>query len=299
MPTRTRLIALLVAGIIVTAALLAASVRPHSTAPPLPSPNGHDDFVNAALSMAGKVDFTQDTSEAELRALLSANTEALKSVRSGLTHQCRVPPIVSMTNMAAHITGLSSIKGLAQLLLAEGRLASMEGRKNDARLASIDILRFSQEATRGGPMIDALVRVACESYGLNELQSTVTNLNSKECRETIEALDNIEKTQESVTEILANEKEWRRCYPYHQRLMTDLANLFGNPSNKKIEKRFIQKIQTLDKQRRELMIQMAVQAYKLEKGDQPKSISDLVPDFLRTPPLDPLAETNVALKLKP
>jgi len=116
----------------------------------LPVPNGYDDFVAAGLKVAGNPsDFTQ-LSEEQLVGLVATNVEALKLVRLGLSRECRVPLqlIKNDTNFVdqAHLT---EIKMLAQLICAEGRLAELEGRTNDAATICLGAIRFSQESPRG------------------------------------------------------------------------------------------------------------------------------------------------------
>jgi hypothetical protein len=42
-----------------------------------------------------------------------------------------------------------------------------------------------------------------------------------------------------------------------------------------------------------LLIDLAARAYKLDKSKSPASISDLVPDYLKTIPQDPFTGTNI------
>ena len=71
-------------------------------------------------------------SQAELVSAVSTNEEALKLVRAGLSHECRVPDDYSAEYVDKLLTDLSSMKKLALLFGAEGRLAELEGRTNDA-----------------------------------------------------------------------------------------------------------------------------------------------------------------------
>jgi len=44
---------------------------------------------------------------------------------------------------------------------------------------------------------------------------------------------------------------------------------------------------------RQLIIDLAARAYKLDKGNPPAHISDLVPGYLKAIPLDPFTGTNI------
>ena len=85
---------LLAAGILALAALLMLAflgIDRNPPAPPLPVPNGYDDFLKASVVMSG--DLMSDTSgfdRAAVQALVSTNAEALRLVRLGLTRNCSV-----------------------------------------------------------------------------------------------------------------------------------------------------------------------------------------------------------------
>src|SRR5580765_4534351 len=120
--------------------------------PPLPNPNGNDDFVKAQkLVLGNPADFERGSLE-ELRKHLAENAEALKRVREGLAKQCRIP-ISFSTNYLA-LRSLSDVKRVARLLEAEGRLAEFEGRTNDAARIYLETIRYGKESCRGGVMMD-------------------------------------------------------------------------------------------------------------------------------------------------
>jgi hypothetical protein len=72
--------------------------------------------------------------------------------------------------------------------------------------------------------------------------------------------------------------------------------LFNVGSIKQAEQKAAQKFLTQDQRRRALLVSVATRAYELEKGQPLKSVSDLVPDFLKTLPQDLSAATNGAAK---
>jgi competence protein ComGC len=46
-------------------------------------------------------------------------------------------------------------------------------------------------------------------------------------------------------------------------------------------------------QTRQLLIDLAARAYELDKGHRPANLNDLVPDYLKAIPQDPLTGTNM------
>ena len=57
--------------------------------------------------------------------------------------------------------------------------------------------------------------------------------------------------------------------------------------------RFVKDVHERELVTRKLMLGLAARAYELEKGERPKTIADLVPDYLKTIPLDPITGTNM------
>ena len=233
----------------------------------------------------------------ELRELAVQNAEALRLVRMGLSRECRVPLAYSEDYMRSHLSELASMKMIAQALSAEGRLAELDHRNADAARAYADAMRLGHEAARGGPLIDGLVRLAIEAIGSAGLQSAATNLNAAECREVIVALETIGKKEESFADLMKNEKDWvRRSYSFYQRTVGSFARLFNVGSIKQNMQKAEQKFQIQAQKRRALLMGVAARAYELEKGQRPKTALDLVPDYLKEIPKDPIGGTNMVLK---
>ena len=286
-------------AVVVIIALGLAIFQPRQLppAPPLPTPNGYDDFVKARTMLVTNTwDFYQMDVE-ELRVLVVQNAEALRLVRTGLSRECRVPPVSTQYTDTIHIKDLVSTKALAQALSAEGRLAELEHRNADAARAYLDAMRLGHEAARGGTLMSGLVRLSIEGIGSTGLQSVATNLSAAECREVIVALETIGKNEESFEDVMKNEKEWvRRSHSIYRRVGGSFARLFNIGSIKQLMQKAEQKFQTQGQKRRTLLIGIAARAYEMEKGQPPKTASDLVPDYLKEIPQDPISWTNMVLK---
>ena len=96
--------------------------------PPLPSPNGYDDFVKANKLLVGRpFDMIRtNTSTESLRVFVESNRQALDLVRVGLSRHCGVP-LESLKNSSN-----TQFYRLTMTLEAEGKLAEQEGRTADA-----------------------------------------------------------------------------------------------------------------------------------------------------------------------
>src|SRR5438270_12491601 len=160
---RRLLVGLAVATGATLVALLAITIGRTPPRTPLPNPNGYDDFVKAGQAVLGTVWDFPTLDRDSLDALVSTNAEALGLLRLGLTRQCSMPTDSALTNDAGRISQLADMKQLVELLAAEGRLREIENRPADAARSYTDAIRFGNEMSRGGFLINRLVGIACES----------------------------------------------------------------------------------------------------------------------------------------
>src|SRR6267378_3950963 len=140
-PGRALLIAaaLMLLGLMVYGAIQLSRPPPPA---PLPNPNGYDDFVAAAKLLIGDPLYFDRTNALPLRSQVSSNAEALRLLRQGLTKKCRIPQAYSTNYIPGRMTELLAAKRLAWLLEAEGKLAELEHRTNDAARIYLETIRF-------------------------------------------------------------------------------------------------------------------------------------------------------------
>ena len=281
---------LLVAVLALLGFLFYAVTRPSPPPPPLPNPNGYDDLVKEGQLTSGNLYFG-DLNPEQSRQQLFRNVEALKSARIGLSRECRVPlpnSIVQYEN--EHLPNLPGIKRLALAFEAEGKLAEMDNRRADALKSYLDCIRLGRESARGGLAIDKLVGVACEAFGMRPMQRFSGSLDTNECRVAIQALEKLDSPNESAEEFLKRDLKWGRRVSGWRAWIT---SLLAFNQTRQAQQKFRTKLDTTDLARRRLMIDLAARAYELENGKRPKTIADLVPDYLKTIPLDPFTGTNI------
>jgi hypothetical protein len=260
---------------------------------PLPNPNGYDKFVSAGELLQGQAGLFETMSESELASLVASNSEALAIVRSAFSNQCRVPVQYSVGYASSHIKDMSAFRNLAQNLAAEGRLAELQNRPDDAAKSYLDAIHFGSESGRGGLLVDALIGVAIESLGTTRLQNISGGLDAKSCRESVMALESFETNRQSWADVMEQENVWRsRIYPGLKNYITYLLERKQVAETmRKAETSF----QGQEEKTRRLMIQLAARAYELEKGRPPASISDLVPAYLKSVPTDPSTGAKMVL----
>ena len=292
--TRNWLIALLsipaVVVIAVVGLLIFDAARPLPPIQPLPNPNGYDDFVKAGEMLPENVSDYNEMNQQKLRALVETNSMALQLARTGLQKECRVTLDYSPT-LGTHFSQLMDMKRLAQALAAERRLAEMENRSGDAVKSYLDAIRLGNKSARGGILIDQLVGIAIEAIGTSYLQKLIDQLDTKSCRESATTLETLDAQGQTWNEVIQQEQAWaRRAYP---RVGYQLTALMMHNTLKKAYQSAEQKFKKQEMKTRQLLIDLASRAYELDKGHRPANLSDLVPDYLKAIPQDPLTGKNM------
>jgi hypothetical protein len=280
-----------VAAVLLVVALVLTLSRSAPAPPPMPNPNGYDDFVRASAMIPEDVGDYQKMSLHELQAVAGKNAEALKVAMVGLDRECRAPSLSLTINAAlAHLSG---VKRLARAMAATGRLAELEDRPGDAAAAYVAVIRLGNAVTQGGVIIDTLVGVAVQSIGTAFLARLVPKLDAKQCREAATALEACEGRREPVGKIMARERAWAiRTYGFKARIM----RLMTFKVLKQNEQKATARVQAAANSVRAVLVQLAARAYELEKGERPKSLAGLVPEYLKTIPRDPITGTNMAIQ---
>ncbi len=285
---------LVVAIIALLGFLFYTVTRPPPPPPPLPNPNGYDDFVKAGGMVPGNLLFSEYAATSnvrQLRFVISTNAEAFKLVRLGLDRECRVPLRNSRKQFdEEHMPVLPTFKRLAYAFEAEGKLAELEGHPADALRSYLDCIRFGRQLSRGGLAIDKLVSVADENIGMRALQRMAGSLGTNECHLAIQALAKLDSNNESADDFWKRDRKFGRHISDWREWIT---SLLAFNQRRQIQQKFRTKLDNCDLTRRRLMLDLAARAYELEKGERPKTIADLVPDYLKTIPLDPFTGTNI------
>jgi hypothetical protein len=284
---RLLLLALALVAGAVFVMLLSLTVWRPPKGPPLPNPNGYDDFTKAGEAVVGNPSEAPALDRDHLAALVSTNAEALRLVRLGLTRQCVMPFESALTNTALNLQQLAKTKSLAHLLAAEGRLREMEHRPGEAAQSYVDLMRFSNELSRGGFIITRLVGIACETMGYMPLGKLVPNLSANEARAVLTALDKLDADRVTWAEVQQNERRFMR----HQ--IRQLLNPIGWAVGWWQSRRALQQAETKHNQvvarERRLAVELALQCYQAKQGYPPARLDELVTNYLSRVPEDPVS----------
>ena len=268
-------------------ALLAFTIGRSPARPPLPNPNGYDDFVKAGEAVLGNVGDWPDLDHDSLRDLVSTNAEPLRLLRLGLTRQCVMPMDSALTNAAGMMNQLARMKRLVQLLAAEGRLREMENQPADAARSYVDAIRFGNEMSRGGFLITRLVGLACEAIGYAPLAKLAPKLNPDEARAVLKDLDKLDAGRVTWAEVQQNERRYTR-YQLRNRF-NPIMWVMGWWQTRQAMQRAETKHKTVVARERLLAAELALRCYQSEQGHPPARLDELATNYLSHVPEDPFS----------
>ena len=275
-------------------AIVVSSTGRSPVYPPLPKPNGYDDFLSAAALINPEVRQSSSLDREGLRQLVSSNVEPLRLIRVGLGRHCSIPTEEAVTNFAAISPALLQIRLIVILLAAEGRLAEIEDRLGDAARTDLEAIRFGNEISRGGLMIHRSMGVGCESFGGIPLAKLVPKLNCEQARPLIMDLERIDLARVTWDEVLKNEKIFMR---YELRQTANPINHLASwwifrGTRKRAADQHAGAVAHL----RLLAVELALRCYQAEQGRAPAGLQLLVPKYLQRVPLDPFSGQSLVYR---
>jgi hypothetical protein len=251
---------------------------------PLPNPNGYEDFVKGAAMLSQSLGDATKLPIEELRPFVATNQPALEIIRTGLAKSCQVIPYQLGTTNNDQLTFLGAQKRVAHAFVAASRLALFEARTNDAAIFALDCTRFGAESSRGGVVIDDMVGLAIRSIGLARLQEAVPGTDTNTVRVIIATLDNIAARQETCEVVFNRERHWMRQGRFGRAgVFNQLIHPFLNRKMRaRTEQKFVTGMNTLQHTK----LRAAAHAYELDHAKPPATARDLVPQYLKSVPLD-------------
>jgi hypothetical protein len=283
--------------VLVAGAILFLTIGSNRTGafPPLPAPNGYDDFVAAGKMIIGDTapvrSFTTNSGTAhemeleQLRALVTTNAEAFRLFQLGLSRTSAVPLATFVTNQSRMLQDLGSIKRLAQFNLVVGRLAELEGRTNEAVAIHLQGMRFASEAIRSGVVIHGLVGVACENMAFTRLTNLTGRMSSSKTQEIISEMEQIDAAANSWTEMVKSERIFMsQVVPFDSNPIGWVRNWWTTWSLLRKEKERHWKLVV---QRRRFLVELALRRYADVRGNPPQKLEELVPAYLSRLPENP------------
>lgn len=260
-----------------------------------PRANGYEELMRAAaeLARAAQPDFDTAT-DAEKEAYLKQQVTVLNSARKALARPC--VRRLEYTDSDLKFENLAAIRNLARALAAEGGLAEMDGRYGDALAAYVDILRLGQATSAGGLVVDWLVGISVQGIGMDRLTRLRKQLDVAQCRDLLGRLEPNTFAFEPREDILHRDWAWEeRVYGWQCRLIhlpERLGRRAGSP------RMYDLTVDCREASHRLLVLGIAVECFRQEKGHPPEQLVDLVPHYLRDLPTDSFGDQSLHYRLQ-
>lgn len=201
-----------------------------------------------------------------------------------------------MTNVSGMLADLANLKRLAQLLAAEGRLHEMDNEPLDAAHSYVDVIRFGNNISRGGFIINRLVGIACEAIGNGPLSKLVPRLSPDDSRKVILDLEKIDRAEITWDEVRRGEVRFLR-YQIRQQRFNPVLWVMGWWQHTQSIKRAETRHNRVVAHEHLLRAELALRCERTRNGRGPESLQELVPQYLRRVPSDPF--TGRALIYRP
>ena len=282
---------IVIAGVVSLLAPAAPPKLPKLPPKPLPNPNGFDTFVQAGSMIPEQLPVVDKMSHDELASLVEAKSNALQLARTGLGQECQVS--LQSSNFVIHLVAFSCLKQLALTFEAEGRLAEMENRLAGAAESYLAMIQIGIDSCHGADLLEAAVALDIERMGTEHLMKLTAPLDAKSCREIASRLETRDARREQWMNIVEQDQDWRQRFKPGIRYR--LLHLYSSASTKELQQSVQQQFNGQVAKTRRLSIDFAAHAYELEHQQKPHSFADLVPDYLKAIPQDPLTGTNMTL----
>jgi hypothetical protein len=196
--------------------------------------------------------------------------------------------------MTVLVRDVGSIRGgLARGLSAEGRLAALQGRIDDAVRSDVDLIRLGQALGRRVPMIAYMMSIAVESIGLHHLRDIRDKLNQDQCRRVIFILEAGDGNRVRAAEVATCETQFMNANVRKMGFLPRISMKVTGVQAKQVAEATSILDSTEKRQnaaRRLLLTDLAIRVYRQEHGSDPPDLNALVPSILKSVPIDPYSD---------
>ena len=163
----------------------------------------------------------------------------------------------------------------------------MEDRLGEAARCYVEAIRFGNEISRGGFIINRLVGISSEAIGGAPLCKLAPKLNSEEARPVIAELEKIDRDGVTWDEVRRNENKFAR-YQLGKGF-TFLAWATTRWTVWRSRRQAEMRHKRITAHVRLLIAELAARCYESEQGRAPADLEQLVPKYLQRVPVDPFS----------
>jgi hypothetical protein len=264
---------------------------------PAPASNGLDDILAAGESFERSsilTSYAEPGSTEALAAEITKYAHAYERFRVGLTQRTQARVWRQDGNLDPSSDNILTARSVARALRSEAELAQQQDRYSDAARIAVDNIRLAHAISRDGLLVDHLIGIAIEGMGHDSLCDALHQLNANDCRETISTLADIDRGREPLDEVLRRERIWMEnahgWFGHFCLLLDDVVSSEALPWHAALARKRGEAATRL------LIVELAVRAFQLHRGDLPDQLEELTPEVLADLPVDPFDPQGLPLR---
>lgn len=261
---------------------------------PLPEPNGYDEVLRIAASLAAPPPRSVGGAAGDPEAWIERHrSEQFARLHAALRRPSGVP--IQYALGYQNLSAIQSLRQLSRDLYAEAARQQLATKTSDMQKTYFDIVELGLVAARGGFIVDRLVGTAIAGLGVEGLGRIRDELPLDERRALIVALQTNDAAWEPLVKLRDRE---RAAIDKTIGWMSRIT--FAFPADLRPEtafQRLEQSDHTRSAQIRLLVCHLAIGLYQAERGRLPGELENLVPNYLDRMPEDPFSGKPLIYKV--
>ncbi|HEX7375470.1 MAG TPA: hypothetical protein VF278_00080 [Pirellulales bacterium] len=261
---------------------------------PLPEPNGYDEVLRIAASLAAPPPRSAGGVAGDPEAWIEQHrSEQFARLHAALRHPSGVP--IQYALGYHNLSPIQSLRQLSRDLYAEAARQQLAAKTSDVQKTYLDIVELGLVAARGGFIADRLVGTAITGLGVEGLGRIRDELPLNERRALIVALQTNDAAWEPLVKL--RDREYAvidKTLGWVSRIPFALSEDFSPEAG---FQRLEQSDHTRSAMIRLLVCHLAIGLYQAERGCPPGKLENLVPDYLHRVPEDPFSGKPLIYKV--
>lgn len=252
----------------------------------LPTSNGYDDFLRAAMLIKGDATALNGAKIDTLRTFVASNEDVLNQVRAALKKKCSIPDVNTPLYVHALPERQVLLRRVSRLLFADASLARHDGDVEDAAYKYVDVIRFAHSAAQGGTFHDLMVGTFDHSDALGEVRGLIEQLPVDVARLLINELEAVDSQVDSLADFRARQDALQQLKPIWPARVSALYSRAPIGGRRQL---FERTFRTMCAELRLLTVHLAIHCFEKEYGHLPDRLRELVPGCLTSVPVDPFS----------
>lgn len=190
----------------------------------------------------------------------------------------------------ADVPTLQSTRQLGRNWEAESQALAHSKRFDAASDYSLANIRVGNTLSHGGLVTHSLCGIVLEGVGTESFRHILGKVSIAKARSTLTALQTVDRSREPIELTLARDDFWiDRAFDWIARLQSAEWAFAGEPYNESEHSSLQLAARRRDANLRLLTLELAIRLFRHDHGRLPKTIHEVVPQYLQVIPADPFS----------